>query len=104
MITTYIISTGKVMQEKRPNKVLGYRQNDGEPVQTLIGPDMEDRCIIFTISSGDFCIASPQNIDKENDPFIPCDDQVNKKIFGIMKKTPKVYAKYSNILNTRIPR
>jgi hypothetical protein len=92
------------MQEKRPNKVLGYRQNNGEPVQTLIGPAMGDRCIIFTISSGDFSIASPQNLDKDHDPFIPCDEQMNKKIFGIMKKTPDVYVKFFNILNTKIPR
>jgi len=92
------------MQEKRPNKVLGYRQNNGEPVQTLIGPDISGRCIIFTISSGDSTIVLPQNIDPDTDPFIPCDEQVNKKIFGIMKKTPNVYVKFFNILNTRIPR
>lgn len=93
------------MQEKRPNKVLGYRHdNNGDPVQTLIGPKTGDRCIIFTISSGDSSIMSPQDIETGNSPFIPCDEQMNEKIFRIMKKTPDVYVKFFNILNTRIPR
>jgi hypothetical protein len=42
------------MQEKRPNKVLGYRTDiHGEPKQTLIGPVADDRCIIFNLDSAE---------------------------------------------------
>lgn len=93
-----------IMQEKRPNKVLGYRQDMyGEPVQTLIGPCTDDRCVVFTLSSGESSVILPRDSQLMNEPFLPCNDPVNEKIFRKMKQHPAVYVKYYKILNARIP-
>ncbi|KAF5091350.1 hypothetical protein KHC33_05990 [Methanospirillum sp. J.3.6.1-F.2.7.3] len=93
------------MQEKRPNKVLGYRTDiHGEPKQTLIGPVADDRCIIFNLDSGDTSIITPGDPLLTEEPFIPCDEVTNEKIFKMMKKRPDIYVKFYKLLNERIPR
>jgi len=93
------------MQEKRPNKVLGYRTDiNGEPIQTLIGPVAEDRCIIFSLNSGDTSIITSQDLESTEEPFLPCDESINERIFRMMKKHPDIYVKFFNVLNEKIPR
>lgn len=93
------------MQEKRPNIVLGYRADQGgEPIQTLIGPMKEEKCLIFDLSTGETTVFIPQEDESEQEPFIPCDDETNEKIFKMMRKKPAVYVKFCNVLNQKIPR
>ena len=93
------------MQEKRPNKVLGYRTDiHGEPIQTLIGPGENKRSIVFCLKSGETTIITSQELSQGDNPFIPCDESVNQKIFQNMKKHPDIYVKFYKLLNEKIPR
>ncbi|NLV25737.1 MAG: hypothetical protein GXY48_00990 [Methanomicrobiales archaeon] len=93
------------MQEKRPNKVLGYRTDiHGEPIQTLIGPLTEEMCVIFSLNSGETDIVTSKDDNLILDPFLPCDESVNIKIFRMMKKHPAIYTKFYKTLNEKIHR
>ena len=93
------------MQEKRPNIVLGYRADSGgEPVKTLIGPMKEEKCLIFDLTTGETTVFTPLEEESDQEPFIPCDDETNEKIFKMMRKKPAVYVKFCNLLNQKIPR
>lgn len=93
------------MQQKRPNKVLGYRTDiHGEPIQTLIGPGEKERAIIFSLNSGETTIITSQDLKNKQEPFLPCDELVNQKIFRNMKKHPDIYVKFYKFLNEKIPR
>ncbi|ABD41258.1 hypothetical protein Mhun_1527 [Methanospirillum hungatei JF-1] len=105
MIKANIISLILTMQEKRPNKVLGYRNDiHGEPTQTLIGSDDNERSIIFCLKSGDSTIITSRDLNISNNPFTPCDESVHQKIFRNMKKHPDIYVKFFTLLNEKIPR
>lgn len=93
------------MQEKRPNKVLGYRNDiHGEPIQTLIGPGGNEKSIVFSLNSGETTLITSHDEKNSLDPFLPCDESVNAKIFQNMKKRPDVFVKFCSILNEKIPR
>jgi hypothetical protein len=105
MIKANIVYLIVTMQEKRPNKVLGYRSDiHGEPAQTLIGSDDDERSIIFCLKSGETTIITSRDLNLSNNPFTPCDESVHQKIFRNMKKHPDIYVKFFTLLNEKIPR